>query len=474
MDAITVAGVGLNVSALGRASKKCFTAGHMIVTAPPADMAANVEYAAMSTGPDEAGDSITIAAALAGALGLLVIKGRRNRREREREMKPQGWQLLATGWDTSATPVGDVGVDLNREFDLNGGLDQSEPQRFLSTPQKSIVRIEEPQRDAAPLERPRRSRNSLWRRVIGLTLLLGSAAVLAGSFFLGEATATAVSTAAATQATVEEFDTSHRKPIEEIKVGDKVLARDEDGEAIGWQEVDEIYERTSDHLRFLKVRSESGETQTFETTDEHPFWSASRAAWIDAGDLKAGEKLIDSKGHFHTLVLSNRINHPEGIAVFNFRVADAHTYYVGSKDSAGSFPLLVHNASYDSHSIDEALEMGLLSLKPKQRNRGMIHHIASDKDQIYKTQFQELFNEAGISLQHSYNRTRIRGHVGPHGKFYNSYVLERLQSATAGKSGDAFREALLDELYQLRREIHNEGLDALLKAAASKVDVRGY
>ncbi|QDT36041.1 hypothetical protein [Stratiformator vulcanicus] len=80
MDAITVAGVGLNVSALGRASKKCFTAGHMIVTAPPADMAANVRYAAMSTGPDEAGDTITIAAALAGALGVLVIKGRRNRR----------------------------------------------------------------------------------------------------------------------------------------------------------------------------------------------------------------------------------------------------------------------------------------------------------------------------------------------------------------------------------------------------------
>ncbi|QDT36052.1 Cadherin domain protein [Stratiformator vulcanicus] len=347
MDAITVAGVGLNVSALGRASKKCFTAGHMIVTAPPADMAANVRYAAMSNGPDEAGDSITIAAALAGALGLLVIKGRRNRREREREMKPQGWQLLATGWDTSATPVGDVGVDLNREFDLNGGLDQSEPQRFLSTPQKSIVRIEEPQRDAAPLERPRRSRNSLWRRVIGLTLLLGSAAVLAGSFFLGEATATAVSTAAATQATVEEFDTSHRKPIEEIKVGDKVLARDEDGEAIGWQEVDEVYERTSDHLRFLKVRSESGETQTFETTDEHPFWSAIRGAWIDAGELKAGEKLTGPDGKTHTVVFTEREEHPEGVAVYNFRVAGAHTYFVAAVDAPRGPPVLVHNADYD-------------------------------------------------------------------------------------------------------------------------------
>ncbi|QDT36044.1 polymorphic toxin-type HINT domain-containing protein [Stratiformator vulcanicus] len=266
-------------------------------------------------------------------------------------MKPQGWQLLATGWDTSATPdgVGDVGVDLNNEFDLNGGLDQSEPQRFLSTPPEPVERIEEPQRVDAPLERPRRSRNSLWRSVIGLTLLLGSAAVLAGSFFLGEATATAVSTAAI--ATPAEFDTSHRKPIEDIKVGDRVLARDEHGEAIGWQEVDEIYERTSDHLRFLKVRSESGETQTFETTDEHPFWSANREAWIDAGELKAGEKLTGPDGQTHTVVFTEREEHPEGVAVYNFRVAEAHTYYVAAVDAPRGPPVLVHNATYTEPTL---------------------------------------------------------------------------------------------------------------------------
>ncbi|QDT36048.1 polymorphic toxin-type HINT domain-containing protein [Stratiformator vulcanicus] len=198
-----------------------------------------------------------------------------------------------------------------------------------------------------PPENSHRSRRSLWRSVIGLTLLLGSAATLAGNFFFGEATATAVPTAVI--ATPAEFDTSHRKPIEKIKIGDKVLARDEHGEAIGWQEVDEIYERTSDHLRFLKVRSDTGEYQTFETTDEHPFWSASREAWIDAGELKAGEKLTGPDGQTHTVVFTEREEHPEG-------VAEAHTYYVTAVDAPRGPPVLVHNADYEVNGIPRGFQ----------------------------------------------------------------------------------------------------------------------
>lgn len=40
-------------------------------------------------------------------------------------------------------------------------------------------------------------------------------------------------------------------------------------------------------------------------------------------------------------------------------------------------------------------------------------------------------------------------------------------------TGDAARKALVAELKNIRREIRHEGLDALLKAPASMVDVMG-
>jgi len=125
------------------------------------------------------------------------------------------------------------------------------------------------------------------------------------------------------------------------------------------------------------------------------------------------------------------------------------------------------------HAIDEALEAGDISKRGRPADGRKIHHIASDKDKVYAPLFEELFEEAGLDLQSAWNRTRVPGHVGPHGKFYNEYILQRLRNAVSGKSGQAYRNALLDELYQLRREILNGDLGDLLRAPASQADVRG-
>ena len=122
--------------------------------------------------------------------------------------------------------------------------------------------------------------------------------------------------------------------------------------------------------------------------------------------------------------------------------------------------------------MQEALENGTLSAR-RLRNNSQIHHVASDKDKLYAPQFAELFEEAGLDLQRAWNRTRVPGHVGPHGKFYNDYILNRLRNAVDGKSGGAYRIALVDELYQLRREIQNGDLGDLLRAGASLDDVMG-
>ncbi|QDT39257.1 polymorphic toxin-type HINT domain-containing protein [Stratiformator vulcanicus] len=247
---------------------------------------------------------------------------------------------MTRGWDISATA--EPGVT-NAELEFC----DDEPLRFIAEPRpEPIIKIDDA--PTTPARSASKGRNpvppaSLWRVALALTLLLSGGLIAATTFFTtGGATAAVAQNAAPTP----EIDTSHRKPIEEIAAGDRVLARDEHGAAIGWREVEEVFERTSDHLRHLKIRSDAGDVQNFETTDEHPFWSATREAWIDAGDLKPGEKLTGPNGESFTLVLTQREAHPEGVTVYNFRVADAHTYYVAANNNPRGPPVLVHNAEY--------------------------------------------------------------------------------------------------------------------------------
>ena len=114
-----------------------------------------------------------------------------------------------------------------------------------------------------------------------------------------------------------------------------------------------------------------------------------------------------------------------------------------------------------------------MSIEHSDRHTFPIHHIASDKHELFKYQFRELFDEAGLSLNSPFNRMRVEGHVGPHGKFYNSLVLERLKEAVAEKSGAEYRSALINELMSIRRDIRKNGWDSLLKAPASMIDVKG-
>jgi hypothetical protein len=130
--------------------------------------------------------------------------------------------------------------------------------------------------------------------------------------------------------------------IEDVEVGDMVLARDEHGHEIGYRRVVEAYRRTSQHLRHLKFRDRHGNVQTLQTTDEHPFFDAESNTFVDAGRLKESAKVLGPDGQSQTLVFSKRVEYPDGIPVFNFQVEGFHTYYVHQADAF--LPILVHNA----------------------------------------------------------------------------------------------------------------------------------
>ncbi|MCY0962425.1 polymorphic toxin-type HINT domain-containing protein, partial [Streptomyces sp. H27-H5] len=164
-------------------------------------------------------------------------------------------------------------------------------------------------------------------------------------------------------------DGSH-KPIENVRVGDTVLATDPASGATGPRSVDDaIY--TPDGRAFTGITLDAAVGGgSLTTTDHHPFWSQNHEQWTDAGDLKAGDTLrtadgaparIDQVTHWKTLQ-----------PAYNLTVNDLHTYYV----LAGETPVLVHNASCDfiPGEIPDAAAIdrgSLVKLKEKQLEKAL-------------------------------------------------------------------------------------------------------
>ena len=114
------------------------------------------------------------------------------------------------------------------------------------------------------------------------------------------------------------------KNIEDIEVGDQVLAKDElnpDGE-LAYKEVTAVYRNQRDDIIKLHV----GE-QVIETTDNHPFWVEGKG-WIFADELQVGDKLQKADGSNLIIDKVEFVKLDEPITVYNFTVADYHTYYV--------------------------------------------------------------------------------------------------------------------------------------------------
>ena len=172
------------------------------------------------------------------------------------------------------------------------------------------------------------------------------------------------------------------KAIQDIHEGDEVLARDEHGREIGYRRVEEVYRRTSHHLRHLTFRTDYGSEQTFDTTDEHPFWSATAGAFVNAGDLAVGDEVTGPNGQAAFLAQTHRTEHPEGVAVFNFRVEGWHTYFVQSPEARGP-PVLVHNADYGHvdggvATPDQALDGATAYLGANYRDMGKGRYLSAD------------------------------------------------------------------------------------------------
>ncbi len=124
------------------------------------------------------------------------------------------------------------------------------------------------------------------------------------------------------------------KPIEEFRVGDLLLSAPEDDPngAIGPRRVEHVFQR---HCRLLLVRVMG---QEIHTTAEHPFHVVGKG-WTPASLLAAGELLRSHEGR--AIAVEFVTDTGQEATVYNMRIADYHTYFVGS--ASWGFSVWSHN-----------------------------------------------------------------------------------------------------------------------------------
>ncbi|MCZ7416925.1 polymorphic toxin-type HINT domain-containing protein [Streptomyces sp. WMMC897] len=128
------------------------------------------------------------------------------------------------------------------------------------------------------------------------------------------------------------------KPIEEIEIGDKVLAADpQTGETTSKTVTSEIFTKNDKRFVDLSIRTADG-VRVIEATGHHPFWSESERQWIDAVELNPGMTLTMDTGEAVPLVATRTYNADQD--TYDLTVEGLHTYYV----LAGQTPVLVHNS----------------------------------------------------------------------------------------------------------------------------------
>jgi len=120
------------------------------------------------------------------------------------------------------------------------------------------------------------------------------------------------------------------KPIEDVRAGDFVWSYDEENGQTALNKVSRAFVRPAN----ATVEIQTGDSLV-SATPEHPFW-VENVGWTAARNLKAGDLLLTLDGHDESV--SGVQRRTGTIVVYNFEVADAHSYFVSSAS------ILVHNA----------------------------------------------------------------------------------------------------------------------------------
>jgi len=173
--------------------------------------------------------------------------------------------------------------------------------------------------------------NVVKETVQGVKNLIGGsssgAARSGGSSLLKQTAAGVCSFAGATPVLMAD---GSQKPIDQVQVGDQVVASDPETGEQAAEPVEQVFVH-QDTLIELRL---DGDVLT--TTVNHPFWSVTDGEFERADQLSAGELVLAAGG---SLVRVEGLQHATAHVgtAYNLAIRDIHTYHVGSAE------ILVHN-----------------------------------------------------------------------------------------------------------------------------------
>ena len=222
------------------------------------------------------------------------------------------------------------------------------------------------------------------------------------------------------------------KPIESIKVGDKVYAKNELTGQMTYQRVQAHYNNPYDFTVYVEVIDEQGKYQTIVSNKIHPFFTQinqgelvpsseghhykgeiQNAQWVDAQNLKAGYKLLSENNHWQTV--KGVTIKAEKLSAYNLTVETDHTYFIkgANSDLDGVW---VHNDCW------HALPDGAKRVK--------------DIDGYKTYQFKDHSGNDVIVIQKSKNRFETLDHFGVEVTLPKQHSWEAARNLALTKVGD--------------------------------------
>lgn len=171
-----------------------------------------------------------------------------------------------------------------------------------------------------------------------------------------------------------------QKPIEDIKIGDRVLSEKENTNQVSFKNVTNTFVNETSELEHIHVNGE-----TITATPNHPFY-VDKLGWRLADALRAGDVLVLSNGEFVTVEWVQHEILESPIEVYNFEVEDFHTYFVGENS------ILVHN---DCHTPVRPNKITDIADKCGDELASIVEGLSKER----KDKFLDIFNSKSANTR---------------------------------------------------------------------------
>lgn len=276
-------------------------------------------------------------------------------------------------------------------------------------------------------------------------------------------------------------------PIEKIKVGDKVLSKDEKTGKIEYKPVVYTFDKLTEELYTIKAGNKK-----IVTTDNHPFWIKGKG-WKTSNQLKIGDQLVTDQNKI--VPIDDIIVEKKNATVYNFTVEDFHTYFVTD------LGIWTHNTFCNINVYNTAKVKKSFTVKPgkytksqspstilKQElidagvpypgkittSEGIVienwpaHHIAAagSKQNEFAAEARDIVEDVGIDINSAANgvflpnpgkdsgdiiriddNTIVSTHTGKHLGSYFEYVAEQLRPYKGNQ------QKIIEALDKIRKEL---------------------